>query len=957
MGAVGQNSLWSKFSHMKWSTQIQVITLCGAFFAAAIVGYIGYDGGKEFIIKGYQDKFNFSAESIQDQVTMLNDVIKSDIGFMANNPNVGIAYNDLERGWKELGEDAQAKLTNLYVIKNSLKDKSGMSDAGDGSAYSNYHKQYQNWFKSFVESKGYYDLFLVDLDGNIIYSYYKESDYATNLKNGEWKDTQLSDIYNEAIAGDKDGNVIHFSDILPYAPSNGALARFVGSPLLSADGKKIGAIILQIPSEKDIAYVAGNFTNDLGKTAETFIVGKDGKLRNLPRFAKEGTDPFSISFNSSYIEPALQGKSGTGFEVINGNEEFVDYHLIKFDHEEYALIQTIDKAELYQDIDAMMNKMVTNGMIAFAVVAFVAYLLTKTMSKTFGEIITNVNKLARGETNIETKNVGIANEAGQIDDALCNFRQNIEETNKLKSVLDNLAMPVMLCDKNYNIVYINKSSNGTIKKLEKLLPVAVDKIVGSNIDIFHKNTDPQRGLLVDSNNLPHSTKFSIGNEWISLNANMLKDINGNFDGAFVDWMIITDEVTNEENAKLAQSDVQSLIEAASAGELDRRIEASKYSGFYKDLANGMNGLMDTVSEPINQAVSVLNSLSSGDLNREMDGQYNGAFNEMQQSVNDTISKLKSIVNQIKETAEQVTSASSEISAGGSDLSMRTEQQASSLEETAASMEELTSTVKQNSQNSETASKLANDAKNVAEKGGSVADQAVSSMETIEKSSQKISDIIGVIDEIAFQTNLLALNAAVEAARAGEAGKGFAVVAAEVRALAGRSSTASKEIKALILESAEQVGEGARLVKQTGTTLGEIVNSVKEVYDLMSDVAMASSQQSSGIGEVNTAISQMDEMTQQNAALVEENTAAAHSLVNQANKLKQLISFFRVDEHASGSNDSFSALPFNPTASLPSPGNANNARKPAAKKVASAGNVQKTSSSNIGKDYDKSWEEF
>ena len=298
---------------------------------------------------------------------------------------------------------------------------------------------------------------------------------------------------------------------------------------------------------------------------------------------------------------------------------------------------------------------------------------------------------------------------------------------------------------------------------------------------------------------------------------------------------------------------------------------------------------------MNEAVSVLQQVSAGNLSNKMDGEYAGTFADIKRALNATVDKLIDIVGNIKQSSQSVSTASGEISAGSNDLSERTEQQASSLEETAASMEEITSTVRQNSENAKNANQLSSEARDVAERGGKVVEEAVGAMNRIEQSSQKIADIISVIDEIAFQTNLLALNAAVEAARAGEAGKGFAVVASEVRSLAGRSASASKEIKSLIMESSGQVKSGAELVNKAGETLREIVGSVKKVADIVSDIATASAEQATGIDEINSAISQMDEMTQQNAALVEENTAAAQSLVSQAGMLDEMMRFFRVAE--------------------------------------------------------------
>ncbi|MDP9140458.1 MAG: methyl-accepting chemotaxis protein [Pseudomonadota bacterium] len=299
-------------------------------------------------------------------------------------------------------------------------------------------------------------------------------------------------------------------------------------------------------------------------------------------------------------------------------------------------------------------------------------------------------------------------------------------------------------------------------------------------------------------------------------------------------------------------------------------------------------------QAVNEVQRVLSALSQGNLTEKMVGQYSGDFGRMRDDANATVDQLTQIITQIKTATDTINTASKEISSGNTDLSARTEQQAASLEETASSMEELTSTVKQNAENAKQANQLAMGASEVARKGGSVVSEVVTTMSAINESSKKIVDIISVIDGIAFQTNILALNAAVEAARAGEQGRGFAVVAAEVRSLAQRSAGAAKEIKTLIGDSVEKVGNGSKLVEQAGKTMEEIVTSVKRVTDIMAEISAASQEQSQGIEQVNQTITQMDEVTQQNAALVEEASAAARSLEEQAGGLSHSVSQFKLD---------------------------------------------------------------
>jgi methyl-accepting chemotaxis protein len=308
-------------------------------------------------------------------------------------------------------------------------------------------------------------------------------------------------------------------------------------------------------------------------------------------------------------------------------------------------------------------------------------------------------------------------------------------------------------------------------------------------------------------------------------------------------------------------------------------------------------LAKIVSKPLQTAVEFAQSIASGDLTNKIVAESSCETGQLMSALSDMNTSLLNVVTEVRIGTDQINHAATEIANGNLDLSSRTEEQASSLEETASSMEEITSTVKHNSDNAKQANVLSQSATAVAEKGGSVVSEVVATMTSINESSKKIVDIISVIDGIAFQTNILALNAAVEAARAGEQGRGFAVVASEVRSLAQRSASAAKEIKELINDSVEKVSQGTKLVDSAGSTMQEVVESVKRVSDIISEITAAGQEQTSGIEQVNQAIIQMDSMTQQNSALVEEAAAAAATLQDQAANLVQVVSVFKLDNQS------------------------------------------------------------
>ena len=539
------------------------------------------------------------------------------------------------------------------------------------------------------------------------------------------------------------------------------------------------------------------------------------------------------------------------------------------------------------------------SLVALVTLIF-AFLLTRSIIRPLHRSIEIAQGIAAGELNQNVDIIG-KDETGQLGSAMAvmiaNLKSNIDETQqraeaatRIRLALDVGRTNVLVADADGKIIYVNQSAYRTLQEgaeeLQQDLPgFDPEQLLDSNIWSLHMRPEEQRKA-VQALTEEQREDLEIGGRSLRLITNPVFNADRERIGTVVEFTDRTAEVAVER-------EVEEIVGAARHGNLERRIEVANKQGFFKSLGEDVNQLLTVVSETFNDIASVMENLSRGDLSHKITRNYQGTYAVVQARVNSTIDQLQEIVGSISTSAKAINTATREVAAGNNSMSKRTEQQATRLEETASSTDELTSTVHSNADNAQLAKTLAGSARELAEQGGLVIGDAIGAMNAIHESSDRIAEIIGVIDEISFQTNLLALNASVEAARAGEHGRGFAVVATEVRNLAQRSAAEAREIKNLIQDSGEKVRAGVNLVNQSGSTLEEIVNSVKKVGDIIVEIAAASREQSQGLEQVNKAVREMDEMTQQNAALAEETSAASASMTEQVQMMTERLQFFKV----------------------------------------------------------------
>lgn len=768
--------------------------------------------------------------------------------------------------------DSPAKaFQSAFISENpaalgSKNDLIQLSGALANSDYADVHSRFHPWFNELLNLFELYDVFLVNNQGRMVYSVFKELDFATDLNTGLYSQTGLGQAWRQAVKL-KAGEVAYI-DLAPYTPSYEAPAGFIATPVFRGNQQR-GVLIFQMPLDT-ITTVMSNRAG-LGQTGESYLIGPDQLMRSDSYLSPE-THSVAASFANPEAGKVVTDaanrvlKGETGVQLINdynGNPVLSAYAPIQFGSFNWGMIVEQDVAEVFASTQALMIKVLIIGLFMAVLIAAFAIWVGNVFSRPIIQLVNNMREVGRSFNFKQRIHVHAKDEVGQasasFNQMMASLSQAIDDVNKaVNAVAQGDFSQKVDSEMTGDLLVLKLGINQSAENIEKVtgqILFAMDSLAKGEFDVqVETNAAGRYQVILQQSN--HALTH--------LNA-IVSDI-------------------NESMTQMREGRFNSRVSAEALGTLN-------------EMKQNFNQSMEAISTAISEISQVVAAQAGGDLTVKLPkGTFKGELHDLKNAINYSSLKMNEVVNVAIDVSDVVNNAAKEVSQGAGDLSQRVQEQAAALEQTSATMEQMTSQLKSTAENAHRASELASNVTEKASHGVSIMSDTIDAMATIEESSSRIVEIVTLIDGIAFQTNLLALNAAVEAARAGEHGRGFAVVAGEVRALAQKSAEAAKEIKLLIDETSLRVNNGSVLANQTGETLNVIQAAIGQVSDMIKDMARATEEQTEGVSQVNQAISQIDGVTQQNAALVEETSAAAESLSEQSRALQKEMSFFKTDAH-------------------------------------------------------------
>ncbi len=972
--------------NLRLAVKLPIILGSLALIALLAMGATAYHAAREALMDAGSARMQTAVNAKLLELEAWFDGVSSDLRSTAGSPLTLRAVREFSQALDKLGPTAPEFLRTRFILQNPYPadERYKLDRLDEVSDYGIAHARYHQGFVSLFHAKRYHDVLLVDVEGRVLYSVAKEADFGQNILTGSNGSSALTKIVRQVLQR-PDADTA-FSDFQPYGASNGELASFAATPIRTAGGRVVGALIFQL----SVAQMNTILSRQHGKELQvlSYLVGRDHKLRSdvgteakdLALARKSTASALEQAFKEEHVITHEPGLNGVPSLLITGHVALPGLDL--------ALVLEQEQAELIRPVNGMLRTMLLGAVLSVAGLALVVFLLARNLARPLTGAVDAMAGIAGGRYGLPIPGLGRRDEVGDIAKALSTFRDSLAGAAEQARIgafkgaaFESSSAALMIMDRAFSISYVNPSALRLfVEHAAEFRKVAVDfdpeKVVGRRMDMLHTTHDRERGIISEGDGLRHQAEMQVGAARFALDINDVVMEGQGCIGYVVEWRDVTVEQMNkavlgaiDRNLATAEFDDSGVLLKANdkickllaaqpdelAGlPLDRlmgsadtentrdllaRILAGEsifgrfhiqFSGRSKAVVDGglspvhdrdgrllkvllmgsdvtvaqaelraaeerRRGMEAAQAEVVEALRLGLSDLSGGDLAAHIKCAFAPEYETLRSDFNHAVDRLADAIGGVMAHAATFEEEVREIAHSSDDLSRRAERQAATLEQTAAALDQLTISVRSAAQGASEANGIVTTARGSAEASALIVREAIAAMGEITRSSEKIARIIGVIDDIAFQTNLLALNAGVEAARAGDAGRGFAVVANEVRALAKKSSDAAREIDALISDASAEVRRGVGLVDQTGQALGEIVGSVNHIAARMADIAASAQEQSAGLAEINTAVNQIDHMTQENTVLFGQTLVVGRRLQAGAESLASTMGRFRVPE--------------------------------------------------------------